>query len=111
MTEPESQAQRRRTLLCGRLSHQIVGPLNVILNGAEYIQASLEKGSPAQQQEAILVSAQAIQDNARWLDRLAQNLLDMLALFSDSFCPACRPVELCAQLTNLLELSQPYAQR
>ena len=114
MTDAERTAAsqaRRRSVFCGRLSHQLAGPLNVILNGAEYIQTSLEKGSPAQQQSAILVSAQAIQDSARWLDRLAQNLLDVLAICSDSFAPSLAPVELSGQLGRLLELCVPYVER
>lgn len=101
--------QKQRMQMYDNISHQLASPLNVILNGAEYIQASLENGSPEQQREAIGLSAQAIRDSAHWLDRLAQNLLDLLAISSNSFCPTCRLLDLGAQLQRLLTLCAPYA--
>ena len=108
---PSTACDQRQTMFFGRLSHLFVSPLNTILNGAEYIQTSLDKGSPEQQQEAIRLSAQAIQNSARWLDRLAQNLLDLTALFSGSLQPSCGPMELCGPLSHLLKLSSPYAEQ
>lgn len=106
-----SLSDKQRTQFCGNLSHQFSEPLNVILNGTEYIRASLKEGTAEQQREAIRISAQAIQDSVRWLDRLAQNMVDMLALSSGGLCPNCQILELSGRLRNLLDLCSPYAYR
>ena len=101
----------QRLQLCSKLSHQFIGPLNTILSGTEYIQASLQKGNAEQQQQAVELSAHAIQDSVRCLDRLSQNLLDLLQIFSGGLCPNCTPMELCRPMERLLILCRPYAAR
>lgn len=107
--EESTVSDEQRAQFYGNLSHQFAEPLNIILNGTEYIRTSLKEGTAEQQQEAIRMSAHAIQDSVRWLDRLAQNMVDMLALSSGGLCPNCQIIELSSRLRNLLELCLPYA--
>lgn len=106
-----SFSDEQRAQFCCNLSHQFSEPLNVILNGTEYIRASLKEGTIEQQREAIRISAPAIQDSVRWLDRLAQNMVDVLALWSGGLRPNCQVLEVTGMLNNLLQLCLPYAHR
>lgn len=98
-------AKRLNEILYGGLSNDIEGPVNLILNSAEYLEKRFYD------QPELLEIIHAIDDSGRYLARLGSHFIELAACFSGGNVPILRPVDLHEQLCYLLEETAPYAAR
>lgn len=99
------EAKRLNEMLYSGLSNDIEGPVNVILNAAEYLEKRFYD------QPELLSVIYAIDDSGRYLARLGTNLVELAACLSGGNLPQLRPIDFRGQLCCLLEETAPYAAR
>lgn len=99
------EAKRLNEMLYSGLSNDIEGPVNVIMNAAEYLKKRFYD------QPELLDVICAIDDSGRYLARLGTNLVELAACLSGGNLPRLRQVDLRGQLCCLLEETAPYAAR